>query len=214
MAIDSPGGDRWRTPFMGAGQHRRNFLASRGMAALPTGEESCDDAVAPKRSRRRRPSGRSAHHQRPLDAGWNSEPTEIKATLKAPQGKQVRHHRRSIHLLASQAGSRPMPCPTDSRHPTTPPHGQVGHRDCLQETTSERELGLGEVAGHSGPTRSVHSANLDGDQAKALPRYPCPNSSRFNDRLTKTRRSPRPRQVQLSLNETRTSTIIVQHVVR
>jgi hypothetical protein len=50
----------------------------------PTGEESCDDAVAPKRSRRRRPSGRSAHHQRPLDAGWDIDATEIKATLKAP----------------------------------------------------------------------------------------------------------------------------------
>jgi len=51
----------------------------------PAGEESCDDAVAPKRSRRRPPSGRSAHHQRPLDAGWDSDTTEIKATLKARQ---------------------------------------------------------------------------------------------------------------------------------
>jgi len=44
---------------VGAGQHRRNFLAARGTAVpAPTGEESCDAAVAPKRSRRRCPSGR------------------------------------------------------------------------------------------------------------------------------------------------------------
>src|SRR5690606_35367429 len=49
---DRPAEDeRWRTP-LGAGQHRRNFLVPRGMAAQPSGEESCDDAVALKRSKR------------------------------------------------------------------------------------------------------------------------------------------------------------------
>ena len=75
-------------------QQRRDFLVPRGMTAQPAGEESCDDAVAPKRSRRRRPSGRSAHQQRPLDAGWDRQSTEIKATLKARQERQVRHHQR------------------------------------------------------------------------------------------------------------------------
>lgn len=52
MAIDRPETNAGAPPFAGAGQHRRNFLGARGMAALPSGEESCDDAVALKRSKR------------------------------------------------------------------------------------------------------------------------------------------------------------------
>ena len=51
MAIDGPETNAGARP-LGAGQHRRNFLVPRGMAALPSGEESCDDAVALKRSKR------------------------------------------------------------------------------------------------------------------------------------------------------------------
>ena len=51
MAIDRPETNDGAPP-LGAGQHRRNFLVPRGMAALPSGEESCDDAVALKRSKR------------------------------------------------------------------------------------------------------------------------------------------------------------------
>jgi len=51
MAIDRPETNAGAPP-QGAGQHRRNFLVPRGMAALPSGEESCDDAVALKRSKR------------------------------------------------------------------------------------------------------------------------------------------------------------------
>jgi len=63
MAIDRPETNAGAPP-KGAGQHRRNFLGARGMAANPgspcgllhgvgpSGEESCDDAVAPKRSKR------------------------------------------------------------------------------------------------------------------------------------------------------------------
>ncbi len=51
MAIDRPETNAGAPP-LGAGQHRRNFLVPRGMAALPSGEESCDDAVALKRSKR------------------------------------------------------------------------------------------------------------------------------------------------------------------
>jgi len=51
MAIDRPETNAGAPP-LGAGQHRRYFLVPRGMAALPSGEESCDDAVALKRSKR------------------------------------------------------------------------------------------------------------------------------------------------------------------
>lgn len=51
MAIDRPETNAGAPP-QGAGQHRRNFLVPRGMTALPAGEESCDDAVALKRSKR------------------------------------------------------------------------------------------------------------------------------------------------------------------
>src|SRR5690606_10525971 len=51
MAIDRPETNAGAPP-LGAGQHRRNFLVPHGMAALPSGEESCDDAVALKRSKR------------------------------------------------------------------------------------------------------------------------------------------------------------------
>lgn len=51
MAIDRPETNAGAPP-LGAGQHRRNFLVPRGMAALPSGEKSCDDAVALKRSKR------------------------------------------------------------------------------------------------------------------------------------------------------------------
>jgi hypothetical protein len=113
-----PGGDHWRTPFTGAGQHRRNFLVPRGMTVpAPTGEESCDDAVAPKRSRRRRPSGRSAHHQRPLDAGWNRQSTAIKATLKARQERQDRHDGRLNHLWLPVMPTCASPCPAVGRLP-------------------------------------------------------------------------------------------------
>lgn len=64
MAIDRPETNAGAPPFAGAGQHRKNFLVPRGMAANPgspcglphgvgpSGEESCDDAVALKRSKR------------------------------------------------------------------------------------------------------------------------------------------------------------------
>ncbi len=51
MSIDQPETNAGAPP-LGAGQHRRNFLVPRGMTALPSGEESCDDAVALKRSKR------------------------------------------------------------------------------------------------------------------------------------------------------------------
>ncbi len=51
MAIDRPETNAG-APRLEAGQHRRNFLVPHGMAALPSGEESCDDAVALKRSKR------------------------------------------------------------------------------------------------------------------------------------------------------------------
>jgi hypothetical protein len=51
MAIDRPETNAGAPP-LGAGQHGKNFLAPRGMAALPSGEESSDDAVALKRSKR------------------------------------------------------------------------------------------------------------------------------------------------------------------
>jgi hypothetical protein len=112
MAIEEAGGDRWRTPtIVGAGQHRRNFLVPRGMTARPAGEESCDDAVAPKRSRRRRPSGRSAHHQRPFGHGLGQTGEEIKATLMARQERQERHHRRfDPPRLPSGQCATPLPC--------------------------------------------------------------------------------------------------------
>jgi hypothetical protein len=145
-----PGGDRWRTPFTGAGQHRRNFLASRGMTVpAPTGEESCDDAVAPKRSRRRRPSGRSVHHQRPMDAGWDRQSTEIKATLKASQERQDRHHRRCETPLCGSGKHALPPCPAASRLSSLH-RGQVRHRDGRQRTIFERGQPLGQCAGRSG----------------------------------------------------------------
>ena len=52
MAIDRPETNAGAPPLLGAAQHRKNFLVPRGMAALPAGEESCDDAVALKRSKR------------------------------------------------------------------------------------------------------------------------------------------------------------------
>jgi hypothetical protein len=157
-----PGGDHWRTPHIpgsparlragvgrGAGQHRRNFLVPRGMAALPTGEESCDDAVAPKRSRRRCPSGRSAHHQRPLDAGWDRHTTEIKAILKARQERPDRHHQRWDHLLRSIWPACASPCPAAGRLP--PLHRSQGcQRGGRQRAIFERGQPLGQCAGRSG----------------------------------------------------------------
>ena len=114
-----PGGDRWRTPLAGAGRHRRNFLVPRGMAVpAPTGEESCDDAVAPKRSRRRRPSGRSAHHQRPFGRGLGQTGRGDQGDPEGPAGKTglasqaMRNHRPIRHACAS-------PCPVASRHSPT-----------------------------------------------------------------------------------------------
>src|SRR5690606_37236509 len=61
MAIDGTETIAGASPFAGTGQHRRGFLARarndapRGPMehwAGPSGEESCDDAVAPKRSKR------------------------------------------------------------------------------------------------------------------------------------------------------------------
>jgi len=51
VAIDRPETNAG-APLKGAGQPRQIFLVPRGMAALPSGEESCDDAVALKRSKR------------------------------------------------------------------------------------------------------------------------------------------------------------------
>jgi hypothetical protein len=50
----------------GARQQRRNFLASRGMTAKPAGEESCDAAVAHRRSRLQPAFGQIRPLKRPL----------------------------------------------------------------------------------------------------------------------------------------------------
>lgn len=62
MAIDEPGAIGG-APFRAAAQRRtagRNFLVSRGMTAQPSGEENYGLPLRQRRSRRSRPSARSA----------------------------------------------------------------------------------------------------------------------------------------------------------
>jgi hypothetical protein len=62
-----------------------------------------------------------------LGAGWDRKFTEIKATLKARQERQVRHFRRWDHLWLGQA-SLHIPLPCRRATPATPPV-QVCQRD-------------------------------------------------------------------------------------
>jgi hypothetical protein len=104
MAIDRPETNAGAPPFAGAGQHRRNFLGARGMAANPgspcglphgvgpSGEESCDDAVALKRSKR--PAlvfGQIRPLKRPFGAVETQGLNGDVATLRLHQDDQTRH---------------------------------------------------------------------------------------------------------------------------
>ena len=86
----------------------------------PTGEESCNDAVAPKRSRRRRPSGRSAHHQRPFGRGLGQTGRGDQGDPEGPSGKTgLAPPGFEPPLLESAQRAHP-PCPAAARH--TPLH--------------------------------------------------------------------------------------------
>jgi len=88
MAIKEPGGDCWRSPPGDPDSRGATFLSrEEWRCTAPTGEESCDDAVAPKRSRRRRPSGRSAHHQRPFGRGLGQTGRGDQGDAEGPSGE-------------------------------------------------------------------------------------------------------------------------------
>lgn len=179
----------------------------------PAGEESSDDAVALERSRRRRPSGRSAHHQRPFGRGLGQKTRGDQGDPEGPSGETGQ---------APPAMKPPLPTSGQlALPPTLLPRGSSHHHRVLvgQRNGSKRDeirmrLRLGRVAGQSGPTRPVRPAHLDEDLVVGVALLPRPISCRFNDRLAKVRRNSGLRQLHPRLNETRTGATLVQHVVK
>ena len=190
MAIEEPGGDRWRTPtLVGAGQHRRNFLASRGMTG-PTLGAPCDlsHGVGVRQGKKvvttlLRQSGRGEDVLRAdqpitrgrLDAGWDRGGEEIKATLKACQERQDRHLRR---FEPSQ-----RPSGSCAHTPDLMPRGSrcFGSWSASVTASSETKLDHGSRPGH-GAGRSdlpcqILTANLVTIRRRGPCQAPCPTNA-------------------------------------
>ncbi len=156
----------------------------------PTGEESCDDAVAPMRSRRRRPSGRSAHHQRPLGRGLGQEIHGDQGDPEGPEG-ETGLAPQTMRTL-SPAGLR-VPPPTLLPRDDSRSTGFRSARRCLSNRrSSNARPRLGQAAGRSGlrptapPTNSVRKRR----QGTCLG-PPAPTHSRTDDRPAKACRKPK-----------------------
>lgn len=159
----------------------------------PTGEESCDDAVAPKRSRRRRPSGRSAHHQRPFGRGLEQRTYGDQGDPEGPEGMtgQAPPAMKSP-LAASQAKACAFPCPAASRLP--PPYRCWSASVMAAiETNFERGQQLGQESRRSGLRIPEPLAHLGDDPtARPKPWSLCPTNRCIDDCFAKARRCPGP----------------------
>ena len=180
----------------------------------PTGEESCDDAVAPKRSRRRRPSGRSAHHQRPFGRGPGQ-------TERGDQGDPEGLVRRD---RTGTTGDEKQLSPTGQRAPPPAllPRGirrSTGFRSARRGQSNRRPSNdLVAIGPRCWSVRAAVSTTSDQFGEKLTARRvlwsPCPTHSRTDDRPAKACRKPRLWHLRPRLNETRTNAMIPLHFVK
>jgi len=77
-------------PQRSGGWRRRDFVVSRGMTAQPAGEESRDQPLWLRRSRRSRPSARSGHWRGRLVRSIYGQTTETMAALRNARTARTR----------------------------------------------------------------------------------------------------------------------------
>jgi hypothetical protein len=95
-----PKGRRRSTPHLlgpkrSEGCQAGDFLVSRGMAAQPTGEESCPPGIAASRTRRSRCPARSGHQRDP-----NGRVSRNRGTRRTGEC----HHRKTAHVALLKSG--------------------------------------------------------------------------------------------------------------
>ena len=130
----------------------------------PTGEESCDDAVAPKRSRRRRPSGRSAHHQRPFGRGLGQTHNGDQGDPEGPSGETGQAPATMKPPLPTPGQLAPPPCPAASRIP--PLHrALVCQRDGSERDEVRTRVAIGPRCWQIRADTTSSTAHLDDDLA-------------------------------------------------